>query len=229
MTEQMTGAARPAMPLRAVLFDLDGTLLNTLDDLAASVNAALSMHGMAQRTTDEVRRFVGNGVAKLIARAVPEGTDAEETKAVLASFVEYYQQHDRDCTRPYDGVTELLDALCARGVKCAVISNKIEPAVVALCAEYFEERIAQAVGDAPGRPVKPAPDGVMEAMARLGVSAEECVYVGDSDVDIHTAHNAGLMGVGVTWGFRDEALLREAGADAVCHTAAELLALLETM
>lgn len=229
MTEQMKRTASPAKPLRAVLFDLDGTLLNTLDDLAASTNAALAAHGMAQRTKEEVRSFVGNGVAKLIARAVPQGTDGETTKKVLASFVEHYQQHDKDNTCPYEGVIGLLDALNARGVKCAVISNKIEPAVKTLCAEYFGARIAAAVGDAPGRPVKPAPDGVIEAMARMGVTAEECVYVGDSDVDIHTAHNAGLMGVGVTWGFRSEALLREAGADAICHTAGELLALLETL
>ena len=219
----------PWSGLEAVLFDLDGTLLNTLDDLAASTNAALAEHGMAQRTTQEVRMFVGNGVAKLIARAVPAGTDAETTKAVLASFVVHYQQHDRDTTRPYDGILTLLEALRARGVKCAVISNKIEPAVVALCEEYFGGLVQAAVGDAPQRPVKPAPDGVYEAMARMGVKAEGCVYVGDSDVDIYTGHNAGIRSIGVTWGFRSEALLHEAGADFICHTAQELLTLLEGM
>ncbi len=215
--------------LRAVLFDLDGTLLNTLDDLAASTNAALAAHGLPARTTDEVRRFVGNGVAKLIARAVPPGTDAETTDAVLASFVAHYRAHDRDRTAPYPGVMEALDALIARGVHCAVISNKIEPSVRALCAAYFGGRIDAAVGDAPGRPVKPAPDGVFEAMRRMGVSPENCVYVGDSDVDICTGHNAGIRSVGVTWGFRSEELLRAAGADAICHAAHELPGLLCAM
>ena len=213
--------------LKAVLFDLDGTLLNTLDDLAASTNAALAMNDMPQRTTDEVRRFVGNGVAKLIERAVPAGTEEEARKAVLASFVAHYREHERDTTRPYEGIEQMLKALCAQGVKCAVISNKIEPAVKALCKEYFGEAISAAAGDIPGRPVKPDPQGVFAAMQQLGVSAAQCVYVGDSDVDIYTGHNAGLKSVGVTWGFRSETLLREAGADYICHTAQELLALLE--
>lgn len=215
--------------LKAVLFDLDGTLLNTLDDLAASTNAALAANGMPQRTTDEVRRFVGNGLKKLIERAVPAGTSEEMREAVLASFVEHYRVHERDTTRPYEGIEALLEALNARGIKCAVISNKIEPAVKALCAEYFGGLVQAAVGDAPGRNVKPDPAGVHEAVSRLGVGKEACIYVGDSDVDIYTGHNAGMKSIGVTWGFRSEALLREAGADAICHTAQELLALLEGM
>lgn len=215
--------------LKAVLFDLDGTLLNTLDDLAASTNAALAANGMPQRTTDEVRRFVGNGLKKLIERAVPAGTDEKAQEAVLASFVEHYRVHERDTTRPYEGIEALLEALNARGIKCAVISNKIEPAVKALCAEYFGGLVQAAVGDAPGRNVKPDPAGVHEAVSRLGVGKEACIYVGDSDVDIYTGHNAGMESIGVTWGFRSEALLREAGADAICHTAQELIALLEGM
>ena len=216
-------AQREKAALEAVIFDLDGTLLNTLDDLAASTNAALEMHGMAQRSVDEVRRFVGNGVKKLIARAVPAGTDEETVKAVLASFIAHYEKHDRDHTAPYPGIMEMLDALNQRGVKCAVVSNKIEPAVVALCAEYIGERVQAAVGDAPERPRKPDPTGVYEAIARMGVSREGCVYVGDSDVDLYTGHNAGMRSIGVTWGFRSEELLREAGADMLCHTAQELL------
>ncbi|MBR5287369.1 MAG: HAD family hydrolase [Clostridia bacterium] len=220
---------KPGSGLKAVLFDLDGTLLNTLDDLAESTNAALAAHGMPLRTTDEVRRFVGNGVKKLIERAVPEGTDEKTRTAVLDSFVAHYREHERDTTRPYEGISAMLEMLNARGVKCGVISNKIEPAVRALCAEYYGDLIQTAVGDAPGRPVKPDPQGVYEAMKRLGVPAEGCVYVGDSDVDIYTGHNAGLAGIGVTWGFRSEALLREAGADHICHTAQELLDLLLSM
>jgi len=215
--------------LKAVLFDLDGTLLNTLDDLAASTNAALAENGLPQRTTDEVRRFVGNGVAKLIERAVPEGTNKDMIGAVLDSFVVHYRQHERDRTQPYEGITQMLDALCEHGIKCAVISNKIDPAVKALCAEYFGDRVSAAVGDRPGRPVKPAPDGVYDAMEQLGAAAESCIYVGDSDVDIYTGHNAGLRSIGVTWGFRSEELLREAGADYICHCAQELLELLLTL
>ena len=208
--------------LRAVIFDLDGTLLNTIDDLAASTNAALAKNGMAQRTTDEVRSFVGNGVRKLIERAVPQGTDEKTVETVLASFVEHYRAHDRDHTAPYPGIIALLEALNRAGVKCAVVSNKIEPSVKALCREYFGELVSAAVGDAQGRQTKPDPAGVQEAMARLGVEKEECIYVGDSDVDIYTGHNAGMRTIGVTWGFRSEALLREAGADHLCHSAKEL-------
>ena len=215
--------------LRAVIFDLDGTLLNTLEDLAASTNAALAANNMPTRTIDEVRRFVGNGVRKLIERAVVPGADEETIAAVLASFVEHYRQHERDHTGAYPGILELLDALTAQGILCAVVSNKIEPAVIALCREYFGDRVSAAVGDAPGRNVKPDPAGVQAAMARMGVTKEECIYVGDSDVDIYTGHNAGMESIGVTWGFRSEALLREAGAEYICHTAEELLALLLSM
>lgn len=210
--------------IQAVIFDLDGTLLNTLDDLTASTNAALALYGMPQRTTEEVRCFVGNGVAKLIARAVPEGTDEATTSAVLADFVAHYEQHNRDRTAPYEGIMSMLQALGQQGVRCAVVSNKIEPAVIALCREYFGDLIEVAVGDAPQRPRKPDPTGVYEAIRQLGVPKEACVYVGDSDVDMVTGHRAGIRSIGVTWGFRSEAVLREAGADAICHTAQELLA-----
>jgi len=220
---------KQAKRLRAVIFDLDGTLLNTLEDLAASTNAALAANGMPEHTIDEVRMYVGNGVKKLIERAVVPGTDDETCKAVLASFVEHYRQHERDHTCPYPGILETLGALRARGVLCAVVSNKIEPAVIALCREYFGDLVGAAVGDAPGRQVKPDPAGVQAAMARLGVCREECIYVGDSDVDIYTGHNAGMQSIGVTWGFRSEELLREAGAEYICHTAEELLALLSAM
>lgn len=212
--------------IRAVIFDLDGTLLNTLDDLAASTNAALEHNGMPRRTTDEVRRFVGNGLKKLIERAVPEGTDEAMRAAVLDSFVVHYREHERDHTAPYEGIMDMLRMLARSGVKCGVVSNKIEPAVIALCREYFGDLVQAAVGDAPGRSVKPDPSGVHEAVARLGIGGAECIYVGDSDVDIFTGHNAGMKSIGVTWGFRSEALLREAGADYICHTAQELLNLL---
>ena len=214
------------MNIKAVIWDLDGTLLDTLGDLAASTNAALQKNGQPQRTVDEVRQFVGNGIGKLIHRAVPEGCPADTEKQVLDDFVAHYAQHSRDTTRPYDGVLPLLDALIARGVKLGIVSNKIDFAVRELSAAYFGERMQVAVGDDPSRRRKPAPDSVLEAMRRLDVTPEETVYVGDSDVDVLTARNAGVTCCAVSWGFRSEACLREAGATHIAATPEALLATL---
>ena len=217
------------MKLKAVIWDLDGTLLNTLCDLAASTNAALAACGLPLRTQDEVRCFVGNGVRKLIERAVPGGTDGETVDRVYTAFVEHYGAHSRDATRPYDGVPELLDALLARGVKLAIVSNKIDFAVKELSRAYFGERMQVAVGDAPERRIKPAPDSVLEAMRQLGVTREETVYVGDSDVDVATARNAGVTCCAVSWGFRSAESLRAAGAEHIAGSPAELLSMLEAL
>ena len=212
------------MNIKAVIWDLDGTLLNTLDDLAASTNAALAQNGLPLRTTDEVRRFVGNGVRKLIERAVPEQGEAHpKFQQVLDSFVTHYGAHSRDNTRPYDGIMEALERLSSLGAAQAIVSNKIDFAVKALSRDYFGDRMKSAVGDDPSRRKKPAPDSVLEAMRQLGVTPEETVYVGDSDVDVITARNAGITCMAVTWGFRDEACLREAGAVHVVHTPAQLV------
>ena len=217
------------MKLKAVIWDLDGTLLNTLGDLAASTNAALAACGLPLRTQDEVRRFVGNGVRKLVERAVPAGTDGETVDRVYAAFVRHYGAHSRDTTRPYDGVPELLDALLARGVKLAIVSNKIDFAVKELSRSYFGGRMQVAVGDAPGRRIKPAPDSVLEAMRQLGVTREETVYVGDSDVDVATARNAGVTCCAVSWGFRPADSLRAAGAERIADSPAQLLSMLEAL
>lgn len=217
------------MTIRAVIWDLDGTLLNTLCDLANSTNAALAKNGLPQRTMDEVRAFVGNGVAKLIERAVPRGYPPEETRRVLDDFVAHYAAHSRDTTRPYDGVLPMLDALVARGVRMGIVSNKIDFAVRELSDAYFGDRMQVAVGDDPSRRKKPAPDSVLEAMRRLGVTAAETVYVGDSDVDVMTARNAGVTCCAVSWGFRSEESLRQAGATHIAATPDELLALLDTL
>lgn len=217
------------MAIRAVIWDLDGTLLNTLGDLASSVNAALAAHHMPARTVEEVRMFVGNGIAKLVERSVPAGTDEQTTARVLADFTAHYAQHSRDTTRPYDGIIPLLDTLGARGVKMAIVSNKIDFAVRELNTEYFGERIAVAVGDDPSRSRKPAPDSVWEAMRRLGVTREETAYVGDSDVDVITARNAGVACVAVSWGFRDEACLKGAGAQHIAPSPEALLEELEAL
>ena len=164
------------MRIKAVIWDLDGTLLNTLDDLAASTNAALRQNGLPERTTDEVRRFVGNGVRKLIELAVPEmGENHPKFGQVLDSFVAHYGEHSRDKTRPYDGIMETLDRFAAQGVKLAIVSNKIDFAVKALSRDYFGDRMESAVGDDPSRRKKPAPDSVLEAMRQMDVGAGACV------------------------------------------------------
>jgi len=218
------------MKIKAVIWDLDGTLLNTLDDLAASTNAALEQNGLPQRTTDEVRQFVGNGVRRLIESAVPEaGEKHPKFQQVLDSFVAHYGAHSRDNTRPYDGIMEALERLAQLGAMHAIVSNKIDFAVKALSQDYFPGRMKSAVGDDPSRRKKPAPDSVLEAMRQMGVSAEECVYVGDSDVDVITARNAGIPCVAVTWGFRDEQCLLDAGAEHIAHTPSQLVEIIEKL
>lgn len=217
------------MAIRAILWDLDGTLLDTLGDLAASTNAALAMHAMPARTLDEIRAFVGNGVKKLIERAVPAGTPEEETGRVLSSFIDHYAQHSNDTTCPYPGVIELLDRLAARGIRMGVVSNKIDFAVKELSERYFGRRMHVAVGDDPSRRRKPAPDSVLEAMRLMGALPEETVYIGDSEVDVQTAANAGLVCVAVSWGFRSREHLIAAGAQRIAATADELETMLNNL
>lgn len=217
------------MAIRAVIWDLDGTLLDTLSDLCNSVNAALQMHNLPLHTIDEVRTFVGGGIKNLIDRSVPAGYDPEKTAQVLADFTAHYAEHSKDLTRPYDGILDTLDALLARGVKMGIVSNKIDFAVKELSREYFGDRMLVSVGDDPSRPRKPAPDSVWEAMRQLGVTKEETVYVGDSDVDVYTAHNAGLPCVAVSWGFRSRECLVSAGADVIADTTEALFEALMTL
>lgn len=217
------------MNMRAVIWDLDGTLLNTLTDLAASVNAALAQNGMPPRGIEEVRAFVGNGIRKLMIRAVPGGEANPAFEKALQDFTNHYRVHSQDATRPYDGILETLDALAGEGVRHGIVSNKIDFAVKQLSTTYFGTRMCAAIGDDPSRERKPAPDSVLAAMREMGVTAQETVYVGDSDVDVHTARNAGLPCVAVLWGFRDEACLRAAGARYLAHTPQELRAIIERL
>lgn len=217
------------MNIKAVIWDLDGTLLNTLDDLAASVNAALAMNGMPLRSTQEVRAFVGNGIRNLMMRAVPGGEANPAFDKALEDFTRHYGAHSRDRTRPYDGILEMLDKLSEAGVKHAIVSNKIDFAVKALSRAYFGERMCAAIGDDPSRARKPAPDSVLAAMREMGVTAQETVYVGDSDVDVLTARNAGVPCVAVLWGFRDEACLKAAGAKRLARTPEELREIIERL
>ena len=194
----------------AVVFDLDGTLLDTLDDLAASVNVALQKNGFPQRSREEVCHFVGNGMAQLIRCAVPEGTSQSEIEQVLAYFKSYYAQHNADKTRPYEGIQHMLEALRQQGIQVAVVSNKNDENTKVLSSSHFGIEVA--LGDQEGRQRKPAPDGIWQAMSLLGASAESTLYVGDSEVDVQTAQNAGLTCLAVTWGFRSQAELLTAGA-----------------
>ena len=211
------------MPYQTAVFDLDGTLLDTLEDLYLATNAALERHSLPRRSRDEVRLFVGNGVEMLIRRAVPASTDEETTLAVLADFKTTYAAICEDHTKPYDGIPDMLAALRERGIRVAVVSNKFDAATKKLCEKYFGELVEVAIGEKAGVRKKPAPDTVHEALKELGVTAEGAVYIGDSDVDIQTARNCGIPCISVTWGLRDEDFLIESGAKALVDTPEKLL------
>ena len=211
------------MSYETAVFDLDGTLLDTLEDLYLATNHALARHGLPLRSRDEVRMFVGNGVEMLIRRAVPAGTDEETTLAVLADFKTTYAAICEDHTKPYDGILEMLTALRERGIRVAVVSNKFDAATKKLCKKYFGDLVEVAIGERVGVRKKPAPDTVYEALKALGVTAEGSVYIGDSDVDIRTAENCGMPCISVTWGLRDKDFLIENGAKALVDTPEKLL------
>lgn len=211
----------------AVIFDLDGTLLNTLDDLAASVNYAMRRCGFCERTVDEVRRFIGNGVKMLIRRAVPDGTGEEEYEKAYGEFKKHYAKNSRNMTVPYDGVTDLLKKLRAKGYKLAIVSNKIDFAVKDLRDEFFDGIIDVAIGVGDKTRTKPEPDMVYKAIAELDISASECVYVGDTDVDIETAKNSAMDCISVSWGFRTRAELESYGAAMIADCADDIIGFLE--
>ncbi len=214
------------MSYRVALFDLDGTVLDTLDDLTAAVNHALAREGFPTHTRENVCAFVGNGIGKLIERAIPSGTDEATAARVLDEFKRYYAAHCAVHTRPYEGILPMLCALREAGVKTALVSNKADFAVQALAKDYFEDLFDVALGERADIPRKPAPDMVHHVLAQLGADKEDAVFIGDSDVDVFTANNAGLPCIGVTWGFRNEPCLRAAGASCFAHTPDELLSLI---
>lgn len=214
------------MRYKAVVFDLDGTLLYTLEDLYRATNHALTACGLPPRTIDEVRRFVGNGYRRLARLASPEGTPDAVQEEVLAHFNAYYLEHDQDHTAPYPGIPELLDGLAQAGLHLAVVSNKGDAAVQDLIAHYFPGAFEAVAGERADIRRKPAPDTVEAVMAKMGVSADETVYVGDSEVDVLTAANVGCDCIIVTWGFRDRSFLEEQGARVFADTTDELARLL---
>lgn len=211
-----------------IIFDLDGTLLNTLDDLTDAVNYALTQMGWHTRTLEEVRSFVGNGVKLLMDRAAPQDSSESDRARALEIFKTHYALHMRDKTAPYPGVLDLLNALKNKGCALAVCSNKFDAAVQELAQDFFPGLMSATAGENEGAgiPKKPHPAMVQKIISTLNADPARTVYIGDADTDIATAHNAGLTCISVTWGFREEAFLRASGADAFAHAPAELLELL---
>lgn len=210
------------MKYELAVFDMDGTILNTLDDLTDATNHALRTFGYPEHSIEEVRFFVGNGLAKLIERATPAGTSEEDRTKVRAEFMTYYKVHSADKTGPYPGINDLLQKLRAAGVKTAVVSNKPDVAVRELVKTYYDGLFDAAVGDMEGQAVKPAPDMCLKVFKELGMGPENAVYIGDSDTDIQTARNAGLDEILVSWGFRGRQFLTEHGAKNICDTPDEV-------
>ena len=207
-----------------VIFDLDGTLLNTLEDLTDSVNYTMQKHGLAPKTNEQVRCYVGNGIRKLIERCIPEGAKNPDYETIFETFRSYYTDHCRIKTQPYAGIPELLKTLSGQGIKLAIVSNKNDTAVEELNEIFFKEYISVAIGQNDQIRPKPAPDTVDMALKRLGSRREESLYVGDSDVDKATADNSGMDCVSVTWGFRDRALLESLKPMAIIDRPEELTA-----
>lgn len=198
-----------------IIFDLDGTLLNTLDDLADSTNYVLRENGFPERNDKEIRQFIGDGVELLIRRAVPDNTDEQKIQECISMFKIHYMHNSHNKTKPFNGILELLTNLKRKGFKIGVLSNKYDTATQKLCNDYFYGLIDAVAGESETVKKKPSPDGVFKIIEELGADTSKTVLVGDSDVDILTAKNAGIASVGVLWGFRDEENLIKAGADEI--------------
>ena len=212
--------------IKNIVFDLDGTLLDTLEDLRDSVNHILGLHGYPGRTLEETRRFVGNGIPKLCERAAPDGIAKGELAGITAEVRAWYTEHSKIKTRPYDGMIDNVNELRLRGIRTAVVTNKAEPAAQKLCSEIFGDIFDAVIGD-DGGPLKPDPANVRRAMAAMGAIQAQTVYVGDSEVDVRTAKNAGLRCIGVLWGFRDRRTLKIAGASVIIEKPDDLIPALE--
>ncbi len=211
------------MKYEAVIFDLDGTLTDTLGDLTNSVNYALAEMGFPLRSAEEVRSFVGNGVRRLINLSLPENTSEEICEKCLTIFRGYYKNNSCVLTKPYDGITEMLSELKNRGIRIAVVTNKTHTTAVDIVEHFFGNLVEFTIGQIDGMVRKPQPDGIYLALEKLGISKENSVYVGDSEVDCITAKNACIPCIGVTWGFRDREVLEKNGADCIVDKPQEIL------
>ncbi len=214
------------MRYKTVIFDFDGTLLYTVQDLADAVNHAIAKHGHPTHNVRAIERMVGNGVNMLVARALPQGFDTPDYEEIMTDFRTFYAEHCQDNTRPYDGVTEMLARLKEEGRKLAIVTNKYQTAAEQLRRRFFSGSVELIVGDFEGRKRKPAPDGVFAALKSLGADAAGAVYVGDTEVDMQTAENAGLDCICVSWGYRTKQELVELKAPAIAENTDELLAML---
>jgi len=215
------------MKYKLAIFDMDGTILDTLEDLQTSLNYALALHGYPTHSLDEVRSFVGNGLWNLICTASPVGLSDVELKNIFADFTEHYTVHCADKTKPYDGIIETIKAVRDLGIRTAVVSNKADYAVQDLCVQYFDGLFDAAAGERPDMQKKPAPDLVNLVLNKLGYDRKEAVYIGDSEVDLATAANSKMDCIAVTWGFRSQELLKEKGASTIVDTPDEILGLLK--
>lgn len=214
------------MKYSIAIFDLDGTLLNTLDDLVDSVNHALATSGMPTRTTDEIKSFLGNGFENLIKKSVPEGLSESLTNGIIRDFKSYYHYNCMLRTKPYDGICDLLGEIRSQSCKLAVVSNKGDAAVKSLCEKFFPNLLDISVGEREGIERKPSPDTVLEVLKLTGISASDAVYIGDSEVDILTAANAGIDCISVDWGYRTRDELLSSGAKKIASNTVELFELL---
>ena len=209
-----------------IIFDLDGTLLNTLDDLADSVNAIMTQEGYCLRTKDEIREFIGDGAKSLIEKSLPAAANEEEILRCLKLFREHYMKHMQNQTKPYDGIMELLKELKGKGIKIGVVSNKPDEATKEVCRLYFGDLVNVAIGDNAMRKKKPDPDNVFAALTQLNSKRDKTLYVGDSNTDMITAQNAGLISVGVTWGYRSREVLLLEGADYIIDEPGQIVTLI---
>lgn len=214
--------------VNTIIFDMDGTVLNTLEDLTVSVNYVLSKFNMPGHSEEEYRKFFGNGIKYALSCAVPKGTPEEVIEDMLPIFREHYNEHCLDRTKPYDGITELMRRLKAKGYKMAIVSNKIDSAVRELNNRFFSEYVDVAIGERPGIKRKPAPDTVLAALDELRSKKEEAVYIGDSEVDYQTALNSDLPCISVLWGFRDKDFLVSKGASVFAKTPEEVYDILQS-
>ena len=217
------------MKYTTIVFDCDGTLLDTLTDLRNAVNYVLRAHDLPERSVPEVKATLGNGVAHLMRQSLPDSISEAEFNTYLDEFKAYYGEHLQDYTAPYPGMLDVLDTLRAKGYKLAIVSNKIQEGITPLNKEYFGDRLPVAIGERPGLQRKPAPDMVLQALKELDSTQSESIYIGDSEVDVATANNSGLLCIGVTWGFRDEQLHKDLGVKYIARKAEDIVTIIEAL
>ena len=217
------------MKYTTIVFDCDGTLLDTLTDLRNAVNYVLRTHDLPERSIPEVKAALGNGVAHLMRQSLPDSISEAQFNTYLDEFKAYYGEHLQDYTAPYPGMLDVLDTLRAKGYKLAIVSNKIQEGITPLNKEYFGDRLPVAIGERPGLQRKPAPDMVLQALKELDSTQSESIYIGDSEVDVATAKNSGLLCIGVTWGFRDEQLHKDLGVKYIARKAEDIVTIIEAL